>query len=125
MTDSLEDLCARGAQMMHKQRNSYLTNQKNYKAAWEFMKEKGKINIGDIESPNYQSDLQTYETSDGVQFQVAYYPPNDTMPSLSNVVVVFAWIDVNKPYTTHYYENGESSGNYCNFKLTYWKEFME
>jgi len=111
--------------MMHEQRNSYLTNQENYKAAWEFMKKKGRINIGDIESPNYQSDLQTYKTSDGVQFKVAYYPQNKTMPSLSNVVVVFAWIDVKKPYTTRYYENGESSGNYCNFKLTYWKKFME
>lgn len=110
---------------MQKWRDSYLTNQENYNAAWEFMKKKGRIIIDDIGSRDYKSDLPTYKTRDGLHFKVAYYPQNKTMPSLSNVVVVFAWKDLYKSYTTRYYENGESSGNYCNFKLTYWKEFME
>ena len=88
------------------------------------MKEKGRINIDDIESKDYQSDLQTYKTSDGINFRVAYYPPNNVM--LSNVVTVFAWEgeNINKVYITYYLENGERSGN-CKFNLLYWREHMK
>lgn len=98
--------------------------------AWKFMKDTYSVNLEQIASPNYtrnaQTQTQTHVAWDSwsgidVSFTVAYYPQNDQVPALSDVVVIYHWTGIRDNYrTTRYYSNGGCHGVFCHMSLDTW-----